>query len=308
MENIIIISGRGLVVYDFNKPYIAAMDSLGTITQEVFDDLDSMTNSNVIATSDGGYIQTIDKLEKMDTPLRSRVGLRKLDSNFVQEWIWYSDYEPEVFNPEVFSSLINYLDLVRTPDGNYVAGGPVRAGIYPLPAIHTKISEEGELIWERLDHVHSTDTSGMPITANKNYPRAMGVLSSGSTISVGSTWLPYERGWLLRISPGGCVYEDTIVCWAGAVGPDATDAPLSLSNIEVYPNPVNDELTVFLPDDIHRKAHIYFYDATGRFLRKQRVRSGRNLLSVSDIPKGMVFYTILSEKGVLSNGKLIVEH
>ena len=296
-------SAINIYEYDYIKPYTASLDSLGNITHFVFDDVDSILVVNVIAASDGGYIQTIEKSEKFTVEFRSKAGVRKLDSNFVQEWIWYSDYEPSSPN-----TMRTYIDLVKTPDGNYVGGGSAYQG-WNLPALHVKISEAGELIWERwADFAHKTDTSGTVIFAEDNQPRAMGVLSSGSTVSVGSTWLPYERGWLLRISPGGCVYEDTIGCWAGAVAPDATDRPLSLSDIQVYPNPVNDELTVFLPDAAHPKATIYLYDAMGRFLRKQRVRSGRNRLIISDLPKGMVFYTILSEKGILGNGKLIVEH
>jgi len=80
---------------------------------------------------------------------------------------------------------------------------------------------------------------------------------------------------------------------------------LSRGQVELSPNPVGDYLTVSLPDVYGASTTISFYDLTGRFLHKQQVLPGRNVLTISALPKGVIFYTVLSEKGILKNGKLI---
>jgi len=93
---------------------------------------------------------------------------------------------------------------------------------------------------------------------------------------------------------------DTLNCWPVANSQDIAQA----KKVAVYPNPVGDYLTVNLPDYPH-KAHIYFYDMTGRFLRKERVRHGANELGVNDFPKGMIFYEVRSQGHVLGRGKVV---
>ncbi len=207
-----------------------------------------------------------------------------------------------------------FTDLEQTADGNFLASGWMNKDSMvttygSVKGMHFKFNIDGDTIWTRQDSIYPDSITGYDGT------RVTGtaLLSSGSIISVGyaerNSFAPPSGtyGFVMKISPGGCVDTDTLGCWVGAVAPDATVRPLSLSPIQVYPNPVNDELTVVLPSTPYKETTIYFYDATGRFLRKQRVRSGRNLLSVSDLPQGMIFYTVLSEKGILSNGKLWFE-
>jgi len=46
--------------------------------------------------------------------------------------------------------------------------------------------------------------------------------------------------------------------------------------------------------------------STGLLLRQQlKLRQGVNSLNISTLPEGMIFYTILSEKGILTSGKLM---
>ncbi len=287
-------------IYIFAKPYIFKMDTTGNIIHEVFDDADSLLSASFVATDDGGYLQTVEKITQFDPYYKSIAGIRKLDSNFHQEWIRYMDPYPNVTG-------MAYLDIVQTTDGHYVASGGRGFAGTDKPAMHIKIKEDGTVLWERFDFSHYGNTKGI-----KAYARASAVLSSGSIVSVGSTRItePYgysEKGWLIKISPGGCVYEtDTLDCWAGATVVDIKKPPPS-QEIQVYPNPAGDELTIQLTGDLHQKAYVYFYDVTGRLLRKQRLDSAYNVLTISDLPKGMIFYTINSTEGVLWHGKLVVD-
>ncbi len=285
------------------NPYLMIMDSLGNIIKE-YNGKDSLASTNIEQADDGGFIQTITKVKTFSDPFYTVAGIRKLDSNFVEQWVRYTD-------DTGFFGMMEYLDLIKTLDGNYIACGP--KGLQWLgdskTAMHIKISESGEVIWERFDDAHYWNGE----ETNGGYPWAIGALSSGSTVSVCSVKVPNkgERGLLLRITPGGCVHADTIGCWAGSVV-STTQAPVVSLEVQVYPNPATDELTIQLTGDLHQKAYIYFYDVTGRLLstdrsggRKHQLRSGYNVLDISDLHEGMIFYTINSKEGVLAHGKLV---
>ncbi len=78
-------------------------------------------------------------------------------------------------------------------------------------------------------------------------------------------------------------------------------------DMHVWPNPFADYLMVSLYDYYPKNAYIYFYDITGRFLRKERVRHGANELDLGDFPKGMIFYEVreIETLAVLGRGKMM---
>jgi len=281
----------------FVMPNIIVLDSLGIILREVLGDTDSLTSAHIVATNDGGIIQTIQKVTKFD-PLYSIGGIRKLDSNFTEEWVRYIDFPP------IYGGT-RYMDVLQTSDGQYVASGARGVAGTGKPAMHLKIKEDGTVLWERFDFSHYGNAIGL-----KTRARASGVLSSGSIVSVGSASITEpngysEKGWLIKISPGGCVADtDTLDCWAGATAPTAIKAP-PIDDVQVYPNPAVDELTVVLPSSQYKETTLYFYDVTGRFLRKRTLREGRNRLIISDLPEGMIFYSIIARQGIVKTGKLI---
>jgi len=282
----------------WNRPYILGIDSLGNKIQ-YWEGVDDAVILGFIVAPDGGYLYSTLKVFRFANYTKVRPGLVKIDTLFNEQWNYYVD--------QPLSVTAHYANIVRTPDGHYVASG---AGGYPYserPGIHTKITEEGEVLWERLDRAAYNGVKG-----TRNRFHSTGVLSSGSIISCGSTWITEpngysEKGWLVKLSPGGCMDDtDTLDCWVGATVVDIKKPPPS-QEIQVYPNPVGDELTIQLTGDLHQKSYIYFYDVTGRFLRKQRLDSAYNVLTISDLPKGMIFYTINSTEGVLRHGKLVVD-
>ena len=278
----------------FGLSYMIIIDSLGNIMKESLGEGEANWSDEILPTDDGGYLQLISKTKF--TPYHSTKslgGIRKLDSTLKEEWVRYIDFAP------IPGAM--YTSLVKTLDGNYVACGPRGLDGTGKTSMHIKISDTGDVIWERFDKAHWNGEE-----AYVNRPRAIGVLSSGSTVSVGSafTFSGGELGWVFKITPGGCVY-DTVGCWPAQ--PDATQNPMETIDISVYPNPATDELTIQLTGDLHQKAYIYFYDVTGRFLRKQRLDLTYNILTISDLPKGMIFYTINSTEGVLRHGKLVVD-
>ncbi|GEM_PF-2009588 len=74
----------------------------------------------------------------------------------------------------------------------------------------------------------------------------------------------------------------------------------------VSPNPTSDYINVSLPSAYTDRSTMYFYDLTGRLLRRQRLRNSHNTLDISDLPRGVLFYTVESDRGIIGMGKLIV--
>jgi len=193
----------------------------------------------------------------------------------------------------------HFTNMLPTHDGNYLATGEFLVQ-GTIKAAHYKFKANGDSLWMRLDSAY-VDNGGAYFPKTKVISSAM--LPSGSVISVGyaERASPYglmQVGFVMKISPDGCV--DTLNCWPVANSQDIAQ----VKKVAVYPNPVGDYLTVNLPDYPH-KAHIYFYDMTGRFLRKERVRHGANELGVNDFPKGMIFYEVRSQGRVLGRGKVV---
>ncbi len=281
---------------NYTFPNIIVLDSLGNILQEWMGEKNTGM-LNFIRTDDGGFIYTGGKVLIQGASSKTIPLIGKVDSNFSEEWVHYVN--------QPAATTAHYTSLSKTPDGHYIASGE---GGYPYserPGIHTKITDSGEVLWERLDRAEYSGVKG-----TRNLIRSTGVLSSGSIISCGSTWItePYgysEKGWLVKISPGGCIDDtDTLDCWAGATVVSATETPQAEA-IAIYPNPVDDELTVNLNGYQPKEAAIYFYDLLGRFLRKERVHIGRNMLSVSDLPTGLIFYEVRDSGVLMTLGKLV---
>ena len=99
-------------------------------------------------------------------------------------------------------------------------------------------------------------------------------------------------------------YGSSTMCDTLYLGVVATQEVDIQVDVHVWPNPFSDYLMVSLYDYYPQNAYIYFYDITGRFLRKERVRNGTNELDVSDFPKGMVFYEVRDGVVLLGRGKV----
>ena len=186
--------------------------------------------------------------------------------------------------------------IAMTKDSNYIVSGILSYDDYRI--FHLKIDPAGDSLWVRQDTLTQTQ-SWHPQT----YVQNTLTLSTGSIITLGYTKRHVgdvygTYGFVMKLSPDGCI--DTLNCW-----PVANNEPFAQAKeVAVYPNPFGTYLTVNLPD-YPKNAYIYFFDITGRFLRKERVRHGANELDVGDFPKGMVFYEVRDGVVLLGRGKVV---
>ncbi len=302
-DNSFVLGATQASVFDgtqgtWNKSALFCIDSLGIVKWQWVSD-DAPTHGPIIdferlPDSSWVCISATWELNPNGTTYWTRPIIFRMDKNFNIMWEWkYWKLIPIQF----------LTDLERTPDGNFLASGWVDT--HPdytnlvTKAIHYKFTPNGDSLWMRLDSIYPdsiSDTDGMRVTGTA-------LLSSGSIISVG-----YARrkgsnagvfGFLMKISSDGCI--DTLNCW-----PVADYEPFAQAEaIDVYPNPIGDELIVELKGYSPKKTNIFLYDITGRFLRKQHLPDSRNFLNTSDFPKGMIFYVIKKKQRIIKRGKLI---
>ncbi|MGK0436510.1 MAG: hypothetical protein ACJAX0_000747 [Flavobacteriales bacterium] len=79
-----------------------------------------------------------------------------------------------------------------------------------------------------------------------------------------------------------------------------------LSEIQVYPNPATDVLTIDL-GAVTQTIQIQFIDAVGRVVKTESVTSSENQLDISDLNQGMYFISLSSADGVQRIEKLVKE-
>lgn len=215
----------------------------------------------------------------------SRPMVVRMDKDFNITW---QKAFGEIFNKQWFT------DLEQTANGDFIASGNLwreyEEGVLFSRAAHYKFKANGDSLWMRQDSV-----------LEDAWVMGTDLLSSGSIISIGYTD-KYGAGggrfgFLIKIGADGCI--DTLNCW-----PVGTDEDLLFpQQVEVYPNPIVDDLTVSMLSS----GTIWLYDGMGRFLRKQALIVGQNAINVHRIPKGMLFYEIRKGDVVLSRGKLVKE-
>ena len=81
--------------------------------------------------------------------------------------------------------------------------------------------------------------------------------------------------------------------------------PQESVGIQVYPNPAQESLTIELPQK--EEAEFVLFDITGRVVLSQKLWKLTETVSLAHLPKGMYFYLLKSEKGILAQGKVVKE-
>lgn len=77
--------------------------------------------------------------------------------------------------------------------------------------------------------------------------------------------------------------------------------------VTVYPNPVSELLNVRLENDMNN-VNFTLYNVLGDVVMSSKLNSGVNTLSVSSLPNGVYFYSILKKGNVVETKKLVIRH
>lgn len=114
-----------------------------------------------------------------------------------------------------------------------------------------------------------------------------------------SVVLPNQRGWIVKVDSSGCLGPDDPQCQpAGVAQPGWAEMQIAL-----YPNPVNDVLTVALPQGI--EAQIELVDMQGRVAMQQALQGGTQQVNVQSLLSGNYLYRITEKGRLIARGKLV---
>jgi hypothetical protein len=78
------------------------------------------------------------------------------------------------------------------------------------------------------------------------------------------------------------------------------------SSINIFPNPSTGKFNVQLADN-NKEFEITIFNSIGQEVFKQNIKQERTDVNVSDLSKGIYYYTILQNKKPVKKGKLIIE-
>ncbi len=282
----------------WRKPWIYTIDTSGAILHQwKGEENDTRTRGGgpFHRRDDGSWIITsFDRTLVVYSPEYSEVWvtptITKLDSNFNLIW----KHQVADFDRIYFQIPDMKYDPVRD---EYVYMWNKRVS-YPhkdkLAVLIVKFKDTGEVLWEALDTLPAIDKE-LHWNAGLDVAPSGSIYVSGYIIDKYPT--RHSLGFLLKITPDGCIdrlcmttsLEEQIRTWG--------------DEVSVYPNPVQDEITVHLrAPEPH--AEVWLYDMQGRQRFRQPLTVGKNHFRI-DIPPGLYMCTVRSQGRTLYSSKLV---
>ncbi len=294
------VSPQGTPIPDtWGKSWIFAIDSMGLMKWEWFSPINEEVTVAGLHQTEGGrwiYLTATHEIISADKT-GNRIKVVRRDSNFNLLW-------ERVLSP--LGPSINQLgDLSPTPDGNWIASGtwayktgPGQDDITFYNCIF-KLNDQGDTLWSvRLKAPLGYD--------GLSYPGGLAVLPSGSAIW--ALWFDrYEPapaqsfGWLIKVDNDGCV--DTL-CQMSGLSPELP--PVATVPVQVYPNPAHNEVTFEMPE-LTTPALIKTFDYSGNLLWVHEFHN-KAVWQTQNLPAGLYFYTLSSDKFKTRSGKITVIH
>jgi len=125
----------------------------------------------------------------------------------------------------------------------------------------------------------------------------------GDSIQYQSVW--YTANGLVNDTLAGVLYCDSVFSMH-IIAVDCSSIEENSTVITVYPNPSNGEM-YFVSNNISGSERIDFYDVTSRMLYSVNLTSEKQYIQLPAEIKGIVFYNIINNSGLVSTGKLLVE-
>ena len=118
-------------------------------------------------------------------------------------------------------------------------------------------------------------------------------------VSVRELEIQYTAGKIRAATFGRGVWESDLNIFPTSVN---SVNPLL---IRVYPNPVNEKLTISTPYKLSR-CSVQIYTITGQIVLKENIISDNTNISCSHLEKGVYVYKIFSGSDILKTDKLLV--
>jgi len=159
-----------------------------------------------------------------------------------------------------------------------------------------KIGLDGNVIWELRDTGYA-----FPDGQSLNFMEGIASSSCNSIYAVGYTYksASFYEGLLLKVTGDGCV--DTICT--------TTDIEnlirLKEQKISIFPNPMQDELSIVMDDALSPDATVSIYNAMGYLVFSGRMDGSKKVIDVSEWPGGMYVIRVEADGVMMGSVKVV---
>lgn len=217
----------------------------------------------------------------------------KRDTNF--NVIWSTRFGEPTSNKN------NFIDLVNTPDGGWVAAGQYLTLLTDssveayLGGWLAKINSEGDSLWSRTDTVFWN-----PISSSTNYLSGIVTLPSGSIVACGhlnryDLDIPASLGWLIKVNKNGCIEPGCNPIWDGV-----NLTPL-IESFKMFPNPTSDQLKI----EGQGCFQVSLHDSSGKVIIENKQACDEITLNLAPISPGPYFVSVRIQTKIFTK-KIIV--
>jgi len=275
---------------------IFGIDSLGNElwSWEGEDTLEEMWMRGIHQDTDGNWVYgTVEGEFTFDGALRRQGKLVKRDADF--NLIYSKTYDEMESDRDYFNRVISLNNEDWLALGtNYEAEASGTA----LHGWMLRLDENGDSLWTRKDKVFPDSTF-----FTNQYLHSAVELSSGSIIAAGYYEADFQpsQGILIKVNESGCI--DTTGCVPLVTSIEEEQESVQ---IEVYPNPAIDQVTIEVSGIDVEQVYFTCYDLLGKQLLRSSISGMRQEVSVEQLLSGIYIYQISTASGVLESGKIIV--
>lgn len=272
------------------KTWLIEVDSMGNMVRQWLDsDPKNRLPKSMQQTADSGWIIVRQHLAYDVSNAQGYNGsLVKLDKHFNKEW-------EVVRGDNNFDA--GFYDIEILPDEKYILCGSTPTwghdSAYQWGWI-LKVDTGGTVLWDKKYVAYER-------FGTYNYLYDIDVLPNGDLLACGELYFtmnvgisPIQQGWILRTDSNGCVIDN---CLTGINDKPHTTDHRGIQ-MQVYPNPFTDDLSIALMDDIHEAAFT-ITDVNGKVVyRKQETNLAKGYTKVLDLSwlaSGVYFVNVESD-------------
>jgi hypothetical protein len=264
---------------------------------------------DVLHTQDGGYIycgqgdgyEIMGANGQYSIPV-FRAWVEKLDVN--RNIVWSKSFGNYYYNTELRK-------IIEATDGRFFLFGykylPDSLGINNW-MVHTRgwfltLGANGDSLRERTYYKMSTCLDRNIIyDAEQTDDGGFIMVGEATDQCVGFTE-PSQRGWIVKVDSNGCLGPGDPQCWPTAIA----EIQPTASKTKIYPNPVQEQLTVSYSNKTDNGSLFQVTDVTGRKILEENLEgaSGHKLIDVRKLQPGVYLYKIMENGAISLQGKFV---
>jgi hypothetical protein len=173
---------------------------------------------------------------------------------------------------------------------------------FNVPNMHNEEFHTFGLLWtENTMDIFYDGTKVTSTQASKPFPFSTNPVNGHDLVPKVKEWLWLSVGASFgdgdfQSQPAGLL-SDALVEYVRVYKPSQTLSTFDVkkNDFKVFPNPVNDQLQVFLPENEY---HAELFDITGKKVAEQKTTNSKVTLNFKNFPKGIYLLKIATEGGV----------